>query len=92
LTSEEYERILSKIPLDNSQIILRMSFPTAGSAGLRTIYTWNMTENKKKVHYLRRGKEHCVLFNIPYVKNLLAAGNLQPDTSVKFEIMYPIKT
>ena len=91
LTGREYIKTLSKTPLDASQIIFRLTYPTKGTPGSRSSYTWNMNEDPKNIYYLKRGREHLVCFNIPYILSLLKEDKLEPDTLVRIEVMYPVK-
>lgn len=87
-TGEEAEKMLTKIPLDTSQIILRLSF--SKGCNERVIYTWNMNETRN-IFYLKVGTEHRVSFKKAYLISQLGEKNLQPDTNIKIEVMYPVK-
>jgi hypothetical protein len=90
IKAREFEKTLSKTPLDDSQIILRMSYVLKG--GKRSIVvTWKM-DDTPNIYYTKVGKEHTVSFNIAYVVKQILEDERRPDLPVKFELIYPVKT
>ena len=88
VTATDLSIILSKIPKDESQILVTLTFPELGGTGRSH---WSMKTVPSKVYYEKRGKEHYVFIEKQYMIERLQTRNVQPDTPVQIVITYPIK-
>ncbi len=90
LTGKKFEYILQKIPLDASQIILKLAHPSTTATGFHTYYTWNMNENKN-IYYSKEGCEHKVGFFREYILDLLSNNAVPLKAEIRLEFTYPVK-
>jgi class 3 adenylate cyclase len=85
---ESFKLRFLKTPSDVSQIILRVQYPRENSNTV-TRWTWNMNETKQ-IYYEKKGLEHGIVFNVPYIIEIIKKGNVAPSTKINFEAIYPV--